>query len=635
MLTQLSLRLRVLLLFTGLGALALIMAGLGLIVLAKGAALSDPDPLIQGAMIAGFGILAGVVGMWFLFDLHLAQPLERLAGALRTGRAPDDATARYLADIGPAACDAALARSRADQALADAIQAHADEQQAEKSSLEAILADFGAGVVMTDLHGRVIFYNASASGFLPGLALDRSLDRHLHSGALNAAKIRLQAGADATDLSCLTTQGARLSGRLRSMPNGQLLILRDRHVERPAPRATLEALRRHASTLVPMLGALDGPIPDALAHAIMAEGQGLADTTRELSRILASDGPAGTATLTEITAGLSPATSLPSLLFQADAGQMNALLVSLDYQLRGQGYDPQVTLHRDQGDMRIALEWNGPAIPIDLLDRWLTQPPDMTRPDDTGAEILAAHGTGIWPETDGRVARLVMPMVVVNQTAQNSGVIYDFALAAKGVASTRLADLTCVVFDTETTGLGDHDAILQIAGLRLARGRLTGERFETLVNPERPIPVASTRIHGITDAMVADAPDLTTALTAFRHFCDDDVLIAHNAPFDMGFLRRAAAETGAHFNNRILDTVLLSAMVWGQSEVHSLDALTERLGIIIPPEDRHTAMGDTIATAQAFLQLVPALRAKGIERFEHAVQHARRHRRLIEDANSA
>ena len=636
MLTHLSLRLRILLLFAGLGALSLVMAGLGLLVLARTAAISDPDPLIQGAMIAGFGITAGVVGIWFLFDLHLARPLERLAGALRTGHAPDDATARYLADLGPAARDAARARAQADQALADAIRAHAEEQQAEKSSLESILADFGAGVVMTDLHGRVIFYNASASGFLPGLALDRPLDRHLHSGALDAARMRLQAGAEATDFGCLTSEGTRLSGRLRAMPDGQLLILRDRHVERPAPRATLEALRRHASTLVPMLGALDGPIPDALAAAIRAEGQGLADTTRELSRILASDAPSGTATLTELTAGLSVKTTLPPVMFQADAGQMNALLLALDQALRGQGIDAYAAIHPDHGDqMRIALEWQGDPVLIDRLDAWLSLPPDPVHPDQSGADILAHHGTGIWPETQDGIARLVMPLGTVPQAVAGSGVTYDFALAAKGVASTRLADMTCVVFDTETTGLSDHDAIVQIAGLRLARGRLTGERFETLVNPGRPIPPASTAIHGITDAMVADAPDLTAALTAFRHFCDDDVLVAHNAPFDMGFLRRAAAETGAHFDNRVLDTVLLSAMVWGQSAVHSLDALTERLGIIIPAEDRHTAMGDTVATAQAFLRLIPALQAKGIQRFEEAVVQARRHRRLIEDANSA
>ncbi|WP_378944485.1 exonuclease domain-containing protein [Paracoccus sp. R86501] len=627
-----SLRLRILALFAGLAVCLLIVAALALVVLARGDDGSS-DPLIQAMMIAVFGVVGAVTALWFLFDQHLARPLERLAGALRTGQAPDD-TARHLGDLGPAARDAARARADADRALQQAIAVHAAEQQSEKSSLEAILADFGAGAVMTDAAGRVMFYNASAAGFLPGLALDRPLSGHLRTGALDAAQMRLRAGAPATDLACLTTQGLRLACRLRQMPEGQLLILRDRHVNRPAPRDTLEALRRHASALVPMLDALDGPIPPALAQAIRAEGQGLARTTRTLSQIMASDAPASTATLTEIAAGLPTAPDLPPVVFQADAAQVNALLHMLSGQLQVQGHDARIDLRPDHdGQARVALTWQGAPMAMDRLERWLSLAPDDAHPETTAEQILARHGTGIWAEADGDRARLVMPLTLAQQVPQDSGVTYDFALATRGVASGRLEDLTCVVFDTETTGLTDRDVIVQIAGLRLARGRLTGERFETLVNPGRPIPPSSTAIHGITDAMVRDAPDLTAALTAFRHFCGDDVLVALNAPFDMGFLRRAAGQTGAHFDNRVLDTVLLSAMVWGQSEEHSLDALTARLGITIPPQDRHTAMGDTAATAQAFLQLVQALQAMGITTFQDVQQQARRHRRLITDAN--
>lgn len=205
----------------------------------------------------------------------------------------------------------------------------------------------------------------------------------------------------------------------------------------------------------------------------------------------------------------------------------------------------------------------------------------------------------------------------------------------RGAASSRLADLTCVVFDTETTGLDPAtDRIVQIAGVRIARRRLTGERFDTLINPGRPIPPGSTQFHGITDAMVQGAPDMTAALAAFHHFAEGAVLVAHKAPFGMGFLRRAAPETGAHFDNRVLDTVLLSVMVWGQSAPHSLDALSERLGIVIPPEERHAAMGDTKATAEAYLRLIAALEAKGLERLEDVLAESRRRRRLIEDANA-
>jgi len=631
MLTRLSLRLRILLMFAGLAGAGLAVSGLALWVAARG---QGTDALVQGGMIAGFGLMGIITALWYLFDRNLARPIESLAGGLRTGRAPDAKESRYLDDLGPAARDAAEARARSAEALAEAVQDHAAELAREKASLEAILADFGAGAVMADSRGRVVFYNASAARLLPGLALDHPLDRHLRPGALKAAQARLAAGAAATDMVCLSVNGLRLQGRLRALEGGLLLILRDRAVERPAPRATLEALRRHAATLVPMLDALDGPMPPALVQAIRAEGMGLAATTRELSRILASDAPGGVAGLDELAAGLSVPAPVPDLLFQAEAAPLNALLLALDRHLRAAGLDPVVSARPDQGDeMRLVLEWVGPSIPIDRLEDWLAGAPDPDQPDQSGTDILAAQGTGIWPEAEGQVSRLVMPLRVLAGAVQGSGVTYDFALARRGAASSRLSDLTCVVFDTETTGLTPEDRIVQIAGLRLARGRLTGERFETLVNPGRPIPPASTAIHGITDEMVAGAPDLTAALNAFHHFCDDSVLIAHNAPFDMGFLRRASAETGAHFDNRVLDTVLLSAMVWGQSAVHTLDALTERLGIVIPPEARHTAMGDTIATAEAFLRLIPALEAKGIARFEEAVAEARRHRRLIEDAN--
>lgn len=628
----LSLRLRFLAIFAGALACALALAGLALWLAGRG----DTDGLVQGAMLAGFGLAALMTGLWYMFDTNLARPIERLAGALRTGHVPDQEQARYLADLGPAVRDAALARQLSDLALDQALQAHAAEISREKASLESILADFGAGAVMADARGRVVFYNASAARLLPGLALDRSLDSHLNPGALRAAQMRLAAGVPATDLTCLTVQGMRLAGRLRVVEDGGglLLILRDRAVERPAPRATLEALRRHASTLVPMLDALDGPIPPALAQAIRSEGQGLASTTRTLSQILASDAPGDIASLAELAAGLTPAAPLATLTFQAEAASLNALLLALDGALRDRGHAPVLAVHVDHGDqMHLALEWQGAGVPIDLLERWLTAAPDPGQPDLTGTEILARHGTGIWPEVDADVARLILPLPLAQGSVDGTGVTYDFALAARGVASSRLADLTCVVFDTETTGLSDRDRIVQIAGLRLARGRLTGERFETLVNPGVPIPPASTVIHGITDAMVADAPDMAAALTAFQHFCDDSVLIAHNAPFDMGFLRRAEAETGTRFDNRVLDTVALSAIIWGQSEVHSLDALTERLGIVIPPEARHTAMGDTIATAEAYLRLIAALEAKGITRFEDALTEARRHRRLVEDAN--
>lgn len=645
MLSRLSLRFRILLIFVGLAvavlavfAAALYMAarqmaqhGVGFLgQLAPGAA----QAFFTAEVIGGFGAVAMIIGVWYLFDLNVAKPIEKLAGGLRTGAAPDMDEARYLADLGPAARDAAETRARSAEALADAVQEHAADLAREKGTLENILSDFGAGAVMTDAGGSVVFYNAAAARLLPGLGLDRPLDSFLRSGALQAARAKLDAGAEATDLTVMTSGGVSLSGRMRPVEDGRVLILRDRPADIVLSRPALIRLRRHAATLVPLLDDLDGPIPPALAQAIRAEGQGLAQATRDVADALRpARGPAR-ATLRELATGLD-APEPPPLALMAEAGPLNALLRRLDGRLRKAGHSPRLTVTQDEPtEARLALEWQGRALPMDQLEAWLAETPDPDQPSLTGADLLAAHATGIWSEASGGTARLVLPLAVAPDDALNSsGVTFDFGLAGRGAASSRLSDLTCVVFDTETTGLSQTDRIVQIAGVRIARGKLTGERFDTLVNPGRSIPPASTAIHHVTDEMVADAPDMTTALNAFRHFAEGAVLIAHNAPFDMGLLRGAAKETGAHFDNRVMDTVLLSAMVYGQAATHTLDALTERLDIEIPPEDRHTAMGDTIATAEAFLRLIPALQAKGLDRFEDVVTEARKHRRLIGDAN--
>jgi len=217
--------------------------------------------------------------------------------------------------------------------------------------------------------------------------------------------------------------------------------------------------------------------------------------------------------------------------------------------------------------------------------------------------------------------------------------VYDFDLLA-GPADTAfdarpLRDLAFVIFDTETTGLLPHrDEIVQIAALRVLRGRVVpGEALDLLVNPGRPIPPAATRVHGITDAMVAGAPDIDSAARAFHDFAREAVIVAHNAPFDMAFLRRADARLGLGWPHPVLDTVLLSAVLFGAGETHTLDALCDRLGVKIAEAERHTAMGDARATAEAFCRMLPMLEARGLADFGAVVAETRRHGRLLEDLN--
>ena len=217
--------------------------------------------------------------------------------------------------------------------------------------------------------------------------------------------------------------------------------------------------------------------------------------------------------------------------------------------------------------------------------------------------------------------------------------VFDFGLLEnagdKDLAETPLSDMAFVVFDTETTGLLPHkDEVVQIGAVRVLGCRIIeGEVIDTLVDPGMPIPPASTKVHKVTNDMVRGAPDIATAGQAFHRFCSDAVIVAHNAPFDMAFMRRHAESMGVSWDHPILDTVLLSAVVFGTNETHTLDALCERLDVTIPEHLRHTALGDAQATAEVLCKLLPMLQARGMTTFGDVIEQTRRHGRLLEDLN--
>ncbi|CUH54053.1 3'-5' exonuclease [Shimia marina] len=216
---------------------------------------------------------------------------------------------------------------------------------------------------------------------------------------------------------------------------------------------------------------------------------------------------------------------------------------------------------------------------------------------------------------------------------------FDFELLSNSVpsdlTSRALDQIPFVVFDCETTGLLPHkDELVQIGAVRVYRNQiLRGEEIDSLIDPGRPIPAASTRVHHITDTMVRGAPSPKTAVTSFHHFARDAVIVAHNAPFDMAFMRRHGNEMNISWPQPILDTVLLSAVLFGITEQHTLDALCERLGVTIPPEVRHTAKGDAIATAEVLCKMLPMLAARGYQTLAQVLEQTRKHSRLLDDLN--
>lgn len=162
-----------------------------------------------------------------------------------------------------------------------------------------------------------------------------------------------------------------------------------------------------------------------------------------------------------------------------------------------------------------------------------------------------------------------------------------------------MAERVFVALDLETTGLNaSQDHIIEIGAVRMERGAITA-RFSTLVNPQRKIPLMVQQITGIRNDHVADAPLLANVLPELLSFVGPDVsaIVAHNAGFDLGFLRAA----GIDFRRPALDTVMLAGILLPGQASYSLGELCRTLRIGL--DDAHRALDDAEATAELFLIL--------------------------------
>ena len=286
------------------------------------------------------------------------------------------------------------------------------------------------------------------------------------------------------------------------------------------------------------------------------------------------------------------------------------------------------------GRAHLDLVWIGQAMSTETAIGWETEPLRVGAEASalTVRDVVERHGGEFWFERE-RVRheaffRFLLPLASSQDQPLDAALVlhgesrpeyYDFDLfarstaAAEEMAERRLVDLAYTVFDTETTGLqpSQGDEIIQIGATRIVAGKLRRqESFEQLVDPQRPIPEAGIPIHGIEPAMVEGKPTIDKVLPAFHAFAQDTVLVAHNAAFDMRFLQLKEAATGVVFEQPVLDTLLLSAVVHPNQASHSLEEIAARFDVAIL--GRHTALGDAMVTAEIFLKMIPLLAEKGV-----------------------
>ena len=678
----------------------------------------------RGALLFLAALVALAVLGWAVPRAHrrwVAAPAQLLedAGVLlaTSAQRPLTATEGDAALQGLAATISQLAGQR-DQLRADIasqVQAASRGIELERNRLAALMSELTQAVVVCNLDGRMLLYNASARAQFDSLAggagligLGRSvynaLDRRLIDHAMEKIAGQMQRGQASPSAQFLTTTPVGQMLRVQVAPvqgvanaagssgpelNGFVLMLADVTLEFEQATAqdrlllTLtEGSRASLGNLSAALEMLDYPDLDdaqrarfqAVVHdevgAMRSRLQDLAQRTTlglatrwPLEEMLGADLVAAALRRLAAVPGLRAAAAEvdAALWLRVDSFSLLQALASLAGRLADEYGIKLMQLRLGPagvaGDAAAAsgshahldLLWAGQGLSTETVMSWETeamQAGALTSPLSV-RDVVQRHGGEFWferervrhqaffrfllPTADAQAAEAPAATLPGQLAATDSRPeYYDFDLfqasdQSRALDDRPLAELNFTVFDTETTGLEPSrgDQIIQIGATRVVNGRLRRqESFEQLVDPQRSLPAAGIAIHGITPAMVAGQPTIAAVLPRFHAFAADTVLVAHNAAFDMRFLQLQEAATGLRFGQPVLDTLLLSAVVHPHQDSHALEAIAQRLGVVV--QGRHTALADAMVTAEVFLKLVPLLAAMGIHTLGQAREAAQK-----------
>lgn len=619
--------------------------------------------------IAALASLALVAMLFVLMNRVRARalmPAQRLQGAL--ARVPQEGVAAVAGLRDPGLLTdvvrevSALLEAHLSFGQDDAKQ----RESAVRARLETVLRDLHDGVLICTLDHQVLLYNARALEILHvtgDVGLDRPLFQTMAERPFRHALLRLQtrflAGRheDHADRLSLMLIAGTVDGK--HTVKGRMSLMMDEAGANPVGYVvTFEDVTNSLATaiwreraLFESRDALKSKLTGLVEKADAVElGDTVGDLVEEVNRL--------DAMLLDVVAGAWPMSAVfSSTLFHCvekrnsegrelafleegdpvwlhcDSASVTDLVdrlanrIAVDFSV--EEFRVIATLAAD-GEAYIDLLYEGAPVSDDVLSDWLDEQLEPDLGAVTGKDVLHRHRTDVECDViEGDLSRLRLPLTVAAERyerpersflpAAPRREFYDFDLLHRPHAAELdqrpLHAITCVVFDTETTGLepSKGDEIISIGAARIVNGRLLqGEIFNEFVNPQRSIPAASTKIHGITEAMVADAPVITQTLPRFHAYVGSSVLIAHNAAFDMKFLSLKEEAIERRFNQPVLDTLLLAAHALGRDENLSLDGLSERFGIELAPEDRHTALGDALATGGVFLKLLPLLESRGV-----------------------